>query len=358
MTGFQDAFISYGRADNKAFAARLHEHLTFQGLKVWFDFEDIPLGVDFQTQINSDIEKAHNFLFIISPASVNSLHCRREIEHAVKCNKRIIPLMHVEEISRETWQQRYPNGTDADWQDYQAEGRHSYSANMHAAVRGINWVNCREGLDDFEQALRGLQAICDRHHRYVHQHTSLLVKALAWKRHHKQSRYLLIGEERQQAERWLKVRFKHEQAPCIPTDLHCEFITESARNANNLMTQVFLAHAEEDTAIMEKVRQSLHREGFTVWSSQTDIQTGEDFHQAIGRGIEEADNLVYLLSPNSLQSEYCQYELDYALSLNKRIIPILAQSTDPAQAPPVLRDMRYIDLTDNVVEADYRLGPR
>ena len=74
MTGFQDAFISYGRADSKPFAARLHECLKNQGLKVWFDFEDIPLGVDFQSQINSDIEKAHNFIFIISPASVNSIY--------------------------------------------------------------------------------------------------------------------------------------------------------------------------------------------------------------------------------------------------------------------------------------------
>ena len=355
MDGFQDAFISYARSDSKAFAAQLYECLTARGLKVWLDLEDIPLGVDFQTQIDNDIEKAHNFLFIISPASVNSIYCRREIEHAVKCNKRIIPLMHMEEISRETWRQRYPNGTDADWADYQAKGLHSYSANMHAAVRGINWVNCREGIDDFEQALSGLQAIFARDRPYVHQHTSLLVKALKWERHHKQTRYLLIGEERQQAETWLKVRFRDKQAPCAPTDLHCEFIAESVKNANNLMTQVFLAHAEEDTAVMAKIRQSLHREGITVWTSETDIQTGEDFLEAIGRGIEEADNLVYLLSPNSLRSEYCRYELDYALSLNKRIIPILVEATDTAQIPSSLQDIQYIDLTDNVVEADYQL---
>ena len=202
--------------------------------------------------------------------------------------------MHVEEISRASWRQRCPNGTDADWEAYQAKGLHSSFTNMHSAVRCINWVHCREGIDDFEKVLSGLQAICDRDHPYVHQHTALLVKALAWERRHKQSRYLLIGEERQQAERWLKIRFKDEQAPCAPTDLHCEFITESAKNANNLMSQEYLAHAEADTAVMEKVRQSLYRERVTVWTSQTDIQTGEDFLQAIGRGIEEADNLLYV----------------------------------------------------------------
>ena len=67
MNGFQDAFISYGRADSKAFAIKLYDRLTEQGLKVWFDAEDIPLGVDYQNQIDRDIELTHNFLFIISP---------------------------------------------------------------------------------------------------------------------------------------------------------------------------------------------------------------------------------------------------------------------------------------------------
>jgi WD40 repeat protein len=121
------------------------------------------------------------------------------------------------------------------------------------------------------------------------------------------------------------------------------------------MTQVFLAYAHEDKAVMEKIRNSLWREGFTVWTNTTDIQTGEAFEKAIGRGIEQADNVVYLLSPEALNSEYCQQELNYALSLNKRIIPVLVRETDPQQLPSVLKSLQYIDLTDNVKEEDYQL---
>lgn len=63
MSGVQDVFISYGRADSKDFAATLCNRLTALGLEVWYDQHDIPLGVDFQSQINAGIEKAHNFLF-------------------------------------------------------------------------------------------------------------------------------------------------------------------------------------------------------------------------------------------------------------------------------------------------------
>jgi len=355
MNGFQDAFISYGRADSKAFAIKLYQRLQQQGRKIWFDQNDIPLGVDFQNQIDDGIETSHNFLFIIAPHSVNSPYCRKEIELAVQRNKRIIPLLHVEQISRETWQQRYPQGTDEEWEAYQAKGLHSSFPNMHPEIGKINWVYFREGIDDFEQSLTGLLDVFERHQDYVYQHTSFLAQALAWQRHHQSSRYLLIGEEYQQAEQWLKIRFKDEQPPCIPTDLQCEFITESIKNAQNLMTQVFLSYAVEDKEVMVKIRNSLRRECITVWTNQSDIQTGEVFAAAIQRGIEQADNVVYLLSPDSLQSDYCQQEWQYALSLNKRIIPVLVRDTPLEEIPNLLRHLQYIDLTDNVKDEDYRL---
>lgn len=355
MNSFQDAFISYGRADSKAFAIKLYQHLTEYGLKIWFDQNDIPLGVDFQNQIDDGIEKADNFLFVIAPHSINSPYCRKEIELALKHHKRIIPLLHVEQISRETWQQRNPKGTDAEWEAYQAKGLHSSYPNMHPAISKINWVYFREGIDDFERSLSGLLELFARHKDYVHQHTYFLNKALAWERQHKRSQYLLIGEERQQAKAWLKVRFKDEQPPCTPTDLHCEFITESTKNAHNLMSQVFLSYAYENAAVMRQIRNSLWREGLSVWTNTTDIQTGETFEEAIKHGIEQADNLVYLLSPDSLKSAYCQQELNYALALNKRIIPVLVSPLEPEQIPPALRSLHYIDLTDNVREEDYRL---
>jgi WD40 repeat protein len=355
MKNLFDAFISYGRADSKAFATKLYARLLEQGLKVWFDQNDIPLGVDFQNQIDDGIEKAHNFLFLIAPHSINSPYCGKEIELALKRNKRIIPLLHVEQITQETWQQRFPKGTLQEWEAYKTKGLHSSFSNMHPAIGKINWVYFREGIDDFEASFTGLMNLLGRHHDYVEQHTQFLAQALEWERHQKQTSYLLVGEERQQAETWLKISFKDEQPPCVPTALHCEYITESIKNANNLMTQVFISYAEEDKATMEKIRNSLRRESITVWTNKTDIQTGEAFEEAIKRGIEQADNVIYLLSPDSATSDFCQQELDLAVSLHKRIIPVLVQETDANQVPNALRSLQYIDLTDNVKQDDYLL---
>lgn len=355
MKNFFDAFISYGRDDSKAFAAKLQARLDERNLKVWFDFIDIPYSVNFQNQINDGIEKAHHFVFIIAPRSVNSEYCLKEIELAIKYNKHIIPVLHVMQISRETWQQRNPNGTDENWEADKTKGLHDSYQNMHPKIRQLNWLYFQEDKDDFEKSLANLIQLLHSHDDYIEPHTQFLAKALEWNRHQKQTSYLLVGEEKQQAQSWLQIRFKDEQPPCIPCDLHCEYITESIKNGNNLMTQVFLSYSDQDRATMEKIRRCLRRESITVWTNTTDIKTGEEFNEAIKRGIEQADNLVYLLSPDSVKSTYCQQELDLAVSLNKRIIPLLVRETDPMQVSSALQNLQRIDFTDNVNEDDYLL---
>ncbi|NET06178.1 MAG: TIR domain-containing protein [Symploca sp. SIO2B6] len=327
MKSFFDTFISYGRRDSKAFATKLHHRLIQWGLRVWFDQNDIPLGVDFQNQIDDGIERSHNFIFIIAPHSVKSQYCLKEIELAIRLNKRIIPLLHVE--PSDCWDK------------------------MHPTIGRINWIYFQEDKDNFEDSFEGLTKLIQQHNDYVQQHTKFLVKAQEWARNQKQNNYLLVGEERKQAESWLKRRFKKEQAPCIPTDLHCEFITESTKNGNNLMSQVFLSYSEYNRGVMEKITKSLRRYGLTVWTNKTDIQTGIQFQEEIDHGIEGASNIVYLISPDSLESKYCQQEIEYALTLKKRIIPLLIAPTELTSIPSHIKAIQFIDLKNHQEQAVY-----
>ncbi|NET08022.1 MAG: TIR domain-containing protein [Symploca sp. SIO2B6] len=330
MNSFFDAFISYGRADSKSFASKLNSRLTKLGFNVWFDQTDIPPAVDWQHQIDDGIEHSHNFIFIIAPHSLKSPYCLKEIQQALKCNKRIIPLLHV--APTDCWDK------------------------MHPTISKINWIYCQDSIDDFEEAFTKLINSIQHQADYVEHHTKLLIKALEWERHHKQTNYLLIGSERIQAESWLKVRFVDEQPPCLPTDLHCEFIGESTKNANNLLTQVFISYCEQDKDIKEKVGKTLRREGFTVWTHETDLKTGIEFQKAINEGIEAADNIVYLLSTSSLQSKYCQQELKHSLAHNKRLITLLIETVDFQQIPPEISRLQFIDFTNHGNEERYRLS--
>lgn len=366
MNPLQDIFISYGRADSYHFAKKLNDCLVAEGLTVWFDFDDIPLGVDYQKQIDDGIDKADNFLFVISPHSVNSPYCALEVERALQQGKRIIPLLHVEAISYATWQTRHPEGTEAEWQEYQAAGKHSSFPNMHPTIQAINWIYVRES-DDFAQALHDLLDIYQRQREYVRDHTVFLNHALDWQRHQKETQYLLAGARIQQAHDWLKICFKECQPPCTPIPLQCEYITDSIKNAQNLKTQVFLSYADSDVEGMARVQCFLQRQGLTVWSAHSDIQAGEDCQSALQRGIENADNVVVLLSPEFLSQDDTQAQLTYALTLNKRIIPLwicsssaIASHSEPScliprQLPPELQTLQAIDLTHTPNPAEWTL---
>ena len=98
---------------------------------------------------------------------------------------------------------------------------------------------------------------------------------------------------------------------------------------------------------MDRLRQSLMREGFTTWINRTDIRVSGDFQTYINKGIEEASRMVFLISPDSLDSKYCQQELDYARKLNKQIVPLLMRDTDLNQMADDLRAIQFINFANN-----------
>lgn len=321
-----DAFISYSRTDSQNFVIELHARLLQQGLKIWVDHHDIPPAVDWQAQIQDGIERSHNFIFVIAPHALESKYCLEELEIAVRLKKRIIPLLHVR--------------VDQD--------------KRPADLRRLNWIYCQDEIDDFDVAFNKLRHAIAQDQDYVEQHTILLIKALRWQQNQQRLDYLLIGEERQQAEAWLKQEFHDHQPPCEPTDWQCEYICESTKNANNFLTDVFISYASQDREVMSQLRRRMMRAGVTIWSDRADIKTGTAFQAAIDQGIEGADNVVYLLSPHSIRSAYCQTELAYAQKLNKRIIPIRLGPIDQQSIPDVIKGIQLIDYFTSPDEASDR----
>lgn len=319
----RDAFISYGRRDSKQFATDLYKRMSAEGREVWFDQEDIPLGVDFQEQIYEGIETANNFIFIIAPHSVKSEYCLKEILHAIKFNKRIIPLLHI-----------MPSNEDM--------------AFMHKTIEKLNWIYFRENVDDANKSYQGLVGLMNLHKDYVRKHTEILIESLQWQRNLRDSSLLLVGKTRQEAELWLETDFGNQQAPCQPSDLHCEYIAEAKKNANALMTEAFLSYSTDDIEIRELVQKSLTRRNITSWSNKGDISTGEVYGKAINLGIEQADNFIFFISPTSIASKYCLLELAHADKYQKRIIPLYIHTTPVENLPKELTGLQYIDFR-NVV---------
>jgi len=192
-----DVFISYSRKDS-TFAHKLYDAFKAKELEVWVDFEDIPLTADWWKEIEAGIDAAETFIFILTPDSVRSDICRDEIEHAVKANKRIIPILHREILEDEDKQK------------------------VHKKVSAHNWIFFREE-DDFDPAFTKLMTSIQTDLDHNRTHTRLLVRAKEWQ-DNKNKSYLLRDEDLRQAEQWLTQGVSKSPTP---TNLHAEYISAS-----------------------------------------------------------------------------------------------------------------------------------
>lgn len=197
-----DVFISYSRKDT-TFVHRLHESLAKFERDVWVDWEDIPLTADWWREVQNGIEGTDIFAFVISPDSVRSEVCRREIDHAIANNKRMIPILHRPVI--EPADQKL----------------------MHPSIGSHNWIFFRES-DDFDTAFQKLITALDTDLSHVREHTRLLVHAKEWDSGKRNPSFLLQGDELKNAETWLEHSIAKSPKP---TALHAEYIGASRQAA-------------------------------------------------------------------------------------------------------------------------------
>ena len=83
----QNLFLSYSR-NNKLFVQDLVGKLEERGYDVWFDLQDILPSEKWWDSIKEGIDGSDNFVFVISPDSLKSDTCQRELTYAVQNKKR------------------------------------------------------------------------------------------------------------------------------------------------------------------------------------------------------------------------------------------------------------------------------
>lgn len=96
MVDYQ-VFISYRRDGGEYLAGRISDKLRERGFKVFYDVESMRSGT-FNTQLLEAIDVCEDFLLVLPPNGLDRCideedWVRKEIVHALKCKKNIIPIM-------------------------------------------------------------------------------------------------------------------------------------------------------------------------------------------------------------------------------------------------------------------------
>jgi hypothetical protein len=101
----------------------------------------------------------------------------------------------------------------------------------------------------------------------------------------------------------------------------------------DLRHDAFVSYSHRDREFALKLRTALHERGKDVWLDESGIYPAERWEPALQRAIEGSDAFIFVISPDSAASPECRRELDHALSFNKRVIPVVARSSDRELLP-------------------------
>jgi uncharacterized protein YraI len=108
--------------------------------------------------------------------------------------------------------------------------------------------------------------------------------------------------------------------------------------------RLFISYAHVDKPIVQDwIVSKLLAGGHDVWFDARLI-AGQKWKQQLGDEIKRSDALVYCITPESIASEWCQWELAKAVDLSKPVIPVLLQAR--TQLPDQLKKVQYVDFSE------------
>jgi len=122
--------------------------------------------------------------------------------------------------------------------------------------------------------------------------------------------------------------------------------TES-KALHNEKPRAFISYSRKDIPFISQLDSALEMRGIETLIDREDIAKSEEWWSRIQQLIIEADTIIFALSPDSALSKICQQEVDYAESLQKRLIPIVVRDLVTHPVPKALARLNYIFFTPN-----------
>jgi hypothetical protein len=136
----------------------------------------------------------------------------------------------------------------------------------------------------------------------------------------------------------------------IPNDRETESLKQETARYD-----AFICYSRQDSAFAEDLVARLTKLGRNISIDRHDIRGGEAWQRKLGSLIQNADNVIFLISSAALASSYCRWELDYAGELNKRLINVVVHPDNLQEVPASISAIQYIN-ADGTLTLD-RIAP-
>jgi formylglycine-generating enzyme required for sulfatase activity len=107
--------------------------------------------------------------------------------------------------------------------------------------------------------------------------------------------------------------------------------------------KVFISYSRQDSnEFVGELVSGLELAGFAPFFDRHDIAVGEDWQARLNGLIEEADTVLFVVSPGSINSGHCLSEVESALRKTKRLLPVISKAVADAEIPEQLRRRQFV----------------
>ncbi|MCR9138574.1 MAG: toll/interleukin-1 receptor domain-containing protein [Alphaproteobacteria bacterium] len=113
-------------------------------------------------------------------------------------------------------------------------------------------------------------------------------------------------------------------------------MNNDTKDASPAPLSVFISYARKDMQKADAIVAGLEQNGFTVTIDRRDLSFGEEWQAELADFIRESDTVVWLVSPTSVASKWCRWELGEVQRLSKRLIPVAISQVAPDELPEAL----------------------
>ena len=100
--------------------------------------------------------------------------------------------------------------------------------------------------------------------------------------------------------------------------------------------KLFISYSRRDMAAADALVAALEGEDFEITIDRRDLPYGEEWQNELADFIRGSDTVVWLVSPDSITSKWCNWELGEVGRLNKRLVPVKIRQVEPEELPESL----------------------
>jgi hypothetical protein len=124
------------------------------------------------------------------------------------------------------------------------------------------------------------------------------------------------------------------------------FIIGKLQNAINA-PKVFISYTQGDREFAHKLAAALEQFPVNVLLDTHELRVGDNINEKINELVSNSTYFLFVISRESIQSKWANKELEKAIEMKKRILPVI---TGPIEPPDMLKGIVYANFTSSFEE--------